>query len=90
MAMKMFVTMIDGQYDDGEYENEVDKFRCRPAPQALARVLANLASSRSATLGSSTTPAPPLDKLLPGAPLPPPGLSALIFGVEWYRCLQKK
>ena len=77
MAMKMVVTMIDDQYDDGEYENEVDKFRCRPAPQAQARVLVNLASSRSATLGSSTTLAPQLDRLLPGVQPPQPGLCSL-------------
>merc|ERR1712107_979699 len=35
-------------------------------------VPASHASSRSATLGSSTTLAPPLDRVLPGARLPPP------------------
>merc|ERR1712038_184940 len=45
--------------------------RCRPAQQALVPAPANPASSRSATLGSSTTLAPPLDKPRPGAQLPP-------------------
>merc|ERR1712130_590822 len=45
--------------------------RCPPAPQARVLVPASLASSRSATLGSSTTLAPPLDRVLPGALLLP-------------------
>merc|ERR1712130_1086993 len=45
--------------------------RCPPAPQARVLVPASLASSRSATLGSSTTLAPPLDRVLPDALLLP-------------------
>merc|ERR1712186_47232 len=45
--------------------------RCRPAQQALVPVPANPASSRSATSGSSTTLAPPLDRPRPGAQRPP-------------------
>merc|ERR1712130_27042 len=45
--------------------------RCPPAPQARVLVPASLACSPSGTLGSSTTLAPPLDRVLPGALLLP-------------------
>merc|ERR1712061_62451 len=54
--------------------------RCRPAQQALVPVPANPVSSRSATLGSSTTLAPPLDKPRPGAQLPPLALAPTLTG----------
>merc|ERR1712018_331362 len=54
--------------------------RCQPAPPARVLVPASHASSRSGTLGSSTTLAPPLDRVLPGAPLPPPAQAPTLMG----------
>ena len=51
------------------------KLRCQPVPQPRVHVLASRASSHSGTLGSSTKLAPTLDRVLPGAPLPLPGLN---------------
>merc|ERR1712130_440623 len=45
--------------------------RCPPVPPARVLVPASLACSPSGTLGSSTTLAPPLDRVLPGALLLP-------------------
>ena len=51
------------------------KLSCKPVPQPRVHVPASRASSHSGTLGSSTKVASTLDRMLPGAPLPPPGLN---------------
>jgi len=58
------------------------KSRCPPVPPARVLVPASLACSPSGTLGSSTTLAPPLDRVLPGALLLPLGLNTFLVSAN--------